>query len=245
VPAAVSAFSHHRRYQRQGGVGRNIALNLAIALARQQASVGILDANLGLGNIDLLCGLNGYWNLSHVVTGARCLNEIVLTGPEGIHVVPGASGLADVADCPDSAQQEIFIQLEDFEQSHDFVIIDTGPGIHRSVREFVTSAALVLIVTTPEPTALADAYATVKALSTTDDGPRIELLVNQAASAAQADAVIQRLQQTARLFLNSNVGSAGAMSLRRLWSRPSNAGNPFAGESSLPAAIASRNWPNV
>lgn len=196
----------------KGGVGKsNIALNLAIALARQQASVGILDANLGLGNIDLLCGLNGYWNLSHVVTGARSLNEIVLTGPEGIHVVPGASGLADVADCPDSAQQEIFLQLEDFEQSHDFVIIDTGPGIHRSVREFVTSAALVLLVTTPEPTALADAYATVKALSTTDDGPRIELLVNQVASATQADAVIQRLQQTARLFLNSDVGSAGAI----------------------------------
>jgi len=188
----------------------NIALNLAVALARQNAKVGIFDANLGLGNIDLLCGLNGYWNLSHVITGARSLNEIVLTGPEGIHVVPGASGLADVADCPPAAQREIFSQLEDFERSHDFVIIDTGPGIHRAVRDFVLSAGLVLLVTTPEPTALADAYATVKALAN-GDGPRLEIVVNQAASAAQADAVIQRLQQTARLFLNADVGSAGSV----------------------------------
>jgi len=193
----------------KGGVGKsNVALNLAIALARLDASVGLFDANLGLGNIDLLCGLNGYWNLSHVITGARSLEEIVLNGPEGIHVVPGASGLGDAADCPESAQREIFGQLDEFERAHDFVIFDTGPGIHRSVRDFVTAAGLVLIVTTPEPTALADAYATIKALSA-GDGPRVEVVVNQAASTAQAQAIAERLQQTARLFLRTDVGSAG------------------------------------
>ncbi|MGE3314990.1 MAG: MinD/ParA family protein [Planctomycetaceae bacterium] len=197
----------------KGGVGKtNLALNLAIALSRLDASVGLFDANLGLGNIDLLCGLNGYWNLSHVVTGARTLSEIVLRGPEGIDVVPGASGLADVADCPESAQQEIFQQLEEFEQTHDFVIIDSGPGIHRSVREFVSAAELVLVVTTPEPTALADAYATIKALSASS-GPRLEVIVNQAASSQQADVIVERLQQTSRLFVYKEVGSAGCVPL--------------------------------
>lgn len=195
----------------KGGGGKtNIALNLAIALSRLDASVGLFDANLGLGNIDLLCGLNGYWNLSHVVTGARTLSEIVLRGPEGIDVVPGASGLADVADCPESAQQEIFQQLDAFEQSHDFVIIDSGPGIHRSVREFVSAAELVLVVTTPEPTALADAYATIKALSASN-GPRLEVIVNQATSSQQADVIVERLQQTSRLFVYKEVGSAGCV----------------------------------
>lgn len=195
----------------KGGVGKtNIALNLAIALARLDASVGLFDANLGLGNIDLLCGLNGYWNLSHVVTGARTLSEIVLTGPEGINVVPGASGLAEAADCPASAQKEIFQQLEEFEQRHDFVIIDSGPGIHRSVRDFVTAAELVIVVTTPEPTALADAYATVKALSASD-GSRLEVLVNQAASEQQANVIAERLQQTSRLFVYKEVGYAGGV----------------------------------
>lgn len=195
----------------KGGVGKtNIALNLAIALARLDSSVGVFDANMGLGNIDLLCGLNGYWNLSHVVTGARSLPEIVLTGPEGINVVPGASGLADVADCNESAQREIFQQLEEFERMHDFVIIDSGPGIHRSVREFVACAELVLVVTTPEPTALADAYATIKALSASH-GPRVEVVVNQAATSQQADLIIERIQQTSRLFVYKEVGSAGCI----------------------------------
>ena len=193
----------------KGGVGKsNIALNLAIALAGMDASVCLLDANLGLGNIDLLCGLNGYWNLSHVITGARALNDIVLKGPGHISVIPGASGLNDMADCPPSAQQDIFSQLEDLEQAHDFLIIDTGTGIHRSVRQFVTLADVVLIVSTPEPTSIADAYATIKSLCGADVG-RMEALVNQADSPRQAQTVIERLQQTARLFLETKIESAG------------------------------------
>src|SRR5262245_25715890 len=92
----------------KGGVGKsNIALNLGIVLAQTGHSVCLLDANLGLGNIDLLCGLNGYWNLSHVMTGARTLEEIALEGPHGLKVIPGASGLSETADCSPSAQQDI------------------------------------------------------------------------------------------------------------------------------------------
>lgn len=194
----------------KGGVGKsNIALNLAIALRTAGHDVCLLDANLGLGNIDLLCGLNGYWNLAHVVTGARTLGEIILPGPAGIHVVPGASGLTDLADCPAAVQREILSQLDDLEQNHDFLIVDTGTGIHRAVRQFVASAEMVLVVTTPEPTAIADAYATIKTLTASRESIEPQILVNQADTVEQAREIISRTQQTARTFLHATVGSAG------------------------------------
>lgn len=194
----------------KGGVGKsNIALNLAIALRQMGQSVCVLDANLGLGNIDLLCGLNGYWNLSHVISGARSLTDIVLEGPAGVQVIPGASGLLDVADCSPIAQREIFSQLEQLERRHDYLILDTGTGIHRSVRQFVAAAEIVLVVTTPEPTAIADAYATLKALTAGRALGQPHILVNQADSPEQAREIIARVQQTARTFLHVTVASAG------------------------------------
>jgi flagellar biosynthesis protein FlhG len=194
----------------KGGVGKsNVALNLAIALQKMGHNTCLLDANLGLGNIDLLCGLNGYWNLSHVVSGARTVAQIVLEGPCGIHVVPGASGLFESADCSPVAQRDILSQLEELESHHAFLIIDTGTGIHRTVRQFVAAAEIVLIVTTPEPTAIADAYATLKALSSGSELFQPHLLVNQADSPEQAREIIARVQQTARTFLHLTLSSAG------------------------------------
>ncbi|MBM83262.1 MAG: hypothetical protein CMJ78_22095 [Planctomycetaceae bacterium] len=193
----------------KGGVGKtNIALNLAIALAQQGASVCILDANLGLGNVDLLCGLSAYWNLSHVVTGARSLSEILLDGPGNIHVVPGASGLNDLADCPEAARHEILEQMEDLERNHDFLIIDTGSGIHESVRQFALAADTIMIVTTPEPTSIADAYALIKSVSAADP-PQLHVVVNQADSQSHARSILTRLQQTSRMFLKTDVIAEG------------------------------------
>jgi flagellar biosynthesis protein FlhG len=195
----------------KGGVGKSsVALNLAISLSQFGARTALLDANLGLGNLDLMCGLNGYWNLSHVVTGARNLDEIVLEGPAGIQVIPGASGLAEMADWPEAAQADVLRQLAEFEQTHDFLIIDTAAGIHRSVRQFLEACDLVLVVATPEPTAIADAYATIKALSASGI-PTLEVLINQAASPEQASAISHRICETARNFLRVDVGSAGSI----------------------------------
>lgn len=193
----------------KGGVGKsNIALNAAIAMAEQETTVCLLDANPGLGNIDLLCGLNGYWNLSHVVTGARTLREIVLHGPGGVDVIPGVSGLNDLADCAESVQTDIFNQLRVLDEQYDYILIDTGTGIDRSVRRFITASDLVLIVTTPEPTAVADAYATIKSLSSVEE-LQLDVLVNRAVSSDQADVIIDRLRQTSQLFLRTNVESMG------------------------------------
>jgi flagellar biosynthesis protein FlhG len=193
----------------KGGVGKtNIALNLAIALSQMDLRVCLLDANLGLGNVELLCGLNGYWNLSHVIVGSRKLSDIVLEGPDGISVIPGASGLCDLADCSDGDRREILHQLATLEQSHDYIIIDTGAGIHRAVRQLVAAADIALVVTTPEPTSIADAYAGIKALMA-HDVPVMEVVVNRAESSQQARAIMEGLQNTVRLFLRSSIASAG------------------------------------
>jgi flagellar biosynthesis protein FlhG len=193
----------------KGGVGKSsLALNLAIALAQFKSRTALLDANLGLGNLDLLCGLNGYWNLSHVVTGARNLSEIVLDGPAGIQVIPGASGLAEMADWPENAQADVGHQLAAFEQTQDFLVIDTAAGIHRSVRQFLEACDLVLVVATPEPTAIADAYATIKSLSGCSI-PKLEILVNQSHSAEQATLISDRIRETARTFLRLEVAAGG------------------------------------
>ncbi|MEX0728734.1 MAG: MinD/ParA family protein [Planctomycetaceae bacterium] len=194
----------------KGGVGKSlISLNLALAIARQGARVCLIDANLGLGNIDLLCGLNGYWNLSHVVIGSRDLSDIILAGPGGIDLIPGASGLADLADCPPAAQQSLLRQMKRLEEDYDFLILDTGTGIHTAVRKFVAAADLVLVVTTPEPTAIADAYATIKAIQD-DDYSRLEVLVNQC-DADYAHRISDRIAQTAKMFLHKTVAAAGSI----------------------------------
>ncbi|MFQ5732629.1 MAG: P-loop NTPase [Planctomycetaceae bacterium] len=195
----------------KGGVGKtNLALNLAIVLQRMKLRVCLVDANPGLSNVDLLCGLNGYWNLSHVVTGARSLPEIVLVGPEDVHLVTGAGALADLADGSIDVRDDVLRQLEHLETDHDYLVVDTGAGMHRSVRNLVEASDVALVVTTPEPTAIADAYATVKSLSVSPPGS-VMAVVNQAESASQAKQVLDRMRHTAGLFLHTDIVSGGSI----------------------------------
>lgn len=188
----------------KGGVGKSvIAVNLAVALSQQGLRVCLFDANLGVGNIDLLCGLSSYWNLSHVVTGARRLPDVCLQHTNSMHIIPGASGLAEVRDCPTEVQQLLLQQLRQLESQYDVLLIDTGSGSHQLARQLAETADHVLVITTPEPTSIADAYATVKSLHAVD-GPSLSVVVNQATT-AQSEQILERIQATSRRFLGSSL----------------------------------------
>jgi flagellar biosynthesis protein FlhG len=196
----------------KGGVGKsNVAVNLSIKLASAGKNVVLLDADLGLANADVLCNIDLPFNLSHVIARKKELHEVMVTGPGGFKLIGGASGLARMADLTDFDRRRIVEALGAVEYSADNIIIDTGAGISPNVLSFTRAADQVLVVTTPEPTAITDAYAVIKVISKDRVDRRVSLLVNQVRSAAEAKLVHERVAKVAKNFLGVNVLDAGHM----------------------------------
>ena len=194
----------------KGGVGKtNIATNIAIALAEADKKVMILDADLGLANIDVILGINPKFNLRHVVSGEKLFKDIVEDGPAGIKIVPGCSGIQELADL-NSIDRERFINgFSHYDSELDFIIIDTSAGIGENVVNFVLAAGETIIVTTPEPAAITDAYAMIKVINEKDPSMKISLLVNRVQSLYEARSVTDNIRMVSRHFLNRDVQSMG------------------------------------
>ena len=196
----------------KGGVGKsNISVNLAIQLAAASKRVVLLDADLGLANADVLCNVDLPCNLSHVIARKKELHEVLIAAPGGFSLIGGASGLARMADLSDDDRDRIIFAMGELEQTADVILIDTGAGISPNVLSFTRAADHVLIVTTPEPTAITDAYAVVKVLSRDPGERRVSLLVNQVRNANEAKVVHGRIAQVAKQFLGTSVLDAGFM----------------------------------
>jgi len=189
----------------------NIAVNLAIRCAAAGKRVVLLDADLGLANADVLCNIDLPWNLSHVISRRKTLREVLVRAPGGFHLIGGASGLARMADLSDADRMGLISALGELEEQADVLIIDTGAGISPNVLAFTRAADHVLVVTTPEPTAITDAYAVVKVLSREGGERRMSLLVNQVRSAAEGRGVHERIARVARQFLGVSLLDAGCV----------------------------------
>jgi len=194
----------------KGGVGKTcVTVNLALALAERGRRVVIVDLDLGLANIDVVTDVRSRHNLYHVLVGRKSLREVVVSGPGGILIVPGASGISQLADLADARRRDLIARLAELETLADVILIDTAAGIGRNVIGFAQAADEVLVVTTPEPTAVTDAYATIKTICRAPEHGELNLLVNMAANAIEARQVSRRIVQVARQFLSVYVEEVG------------------------------------
>jgi len=196
----------------KGGVGKtNIAANLALCLAASKKRVLLLDADLSLGNLDLIMNIRSKYNISHVISGRKSMKEIIQVGPEGLQIVCGASGLDRLADLGEHEQDGLLEHLSGLQDETDTILIDTAAGISNSVIGFCLAADHVLVVTTPEATAMADAYGVIKVLARKHYPGPISLVVNMARSASDGKQTYHRIAEVAERFLQTNLFYAGAL----------------------------------
>ena len=194
----------------KGGVGKtNVTANLAVTLARRGTRVWVLDADLGLANVDLVYGVRPAHTIEAVLRGERRLSEVVVDGPAGVRLVAAASGTAELTALSPAQQLCILDEVDALDGELDVLLIDVAAGISSNVLYFAAAASETLVVTTPEPTAVADAYALIKTLATRWERRTFPVLVNMAASAADAEATFARLAAVAQRFLSVRLDFAG------------------------------------
>lgn len=190
----------------KGGVGKtNIVANMGYALCKAGKRVLIFDADLGLGNLDVLLGLTPRYNLSHVIEGKKHLSEIIIRGPGNLKILPASSGIQELTTLTSFQKFEIFNELNVLLANYDIVLIDTAAGISSNVLYFNASANEIMVVVTPEPTSITDAYALMKILSVKYQERHFRLLVNLAKNIKEADDVSRQLCLVANRFLDVSI----------------------------------------
>lgn len=194
----------------KGGVGKSsLVLNTGLTLARRGQRVAILDGDLGLASLNVLLGLSPRFDLRHVISGERRLSQVLLRGPYGVSIIPAGSGVTELASLDADGRRRLLAQLDEVARAVDYLLIDTGAGISDTVLSLVLAADEAMVVTRPEPTALADAYALMKVIIRHEPRYPFHLLVNLVRDGEEAQRIHDGLATILLRFLSYRPGYAG------------------------------------
>ncbi len=202
----------------KGGVGKSsISINLAIALSRLGKRVVILDADFGLANVEVMLGVRPKYNLADLMFRGKNLSDIVTKGPENIGFISGGSGIQELTNLTKDQIIYLIRKLVELDKTADIIIIDTGAGINDSVLEFVAASSEILLVTTPDPTSITDAYALLKTLNRKSDFSRddtdIKVIANRVSSDDNGEDIYEKLNVVSNRFLNLRLEYLGYVPL--------------------------------
>jgi flagellar biosynthesis protein FlhG len=223
----------------KGGVGTTaLAVNLAIALAREGRSTVLVDVDLSGGDVALACRLEEGYSVADVLSGARTVHEALQLGPAGVQVLPGAWGGANMVECSPSAQERLIREVKELGAYSEVVILDVGCQLNRVTRRFWQAADMLLLVSTTDEVAVMDSYAAVKVMLGAVQGAQVHAVANRAESAAAAADAVQRLSRACQRFLGLRVTDAGYVPFDRQMAEACAARRPLMLDSVETAATA-------
>lgn len=194
----------------KGGVGKStLSLNIALSICSMGKKVVLMDADLGMANIDIMLGLVPEYNLYHMMLDRKSLKDIIVSGPDGLSIIPGGSGISELANLKEDQLRRILVELGKLDGDYDYMIIDTGAGISNNVISFVMASNDVIVITTPEPTSLTDAYGIVKIAARDSFKGNMYLVVNRVTNDTEGVLVGEKLRIVIKKFLDMDIKVLG------------------------------------
>lgn len=194
----------------KGGVGKtSISVNIAATLAKKGKKVLVIDADLGLSNVEIMLGVTPSNTLRDVIKEGKSLEEVIINGPFNIDFISGGNGFLELAELSDIDREEILIKIQKLDELYDIIIIDTGAGISKNVTAFLEISDEVLVVTTSEPTALTDAYSIIKVLHEAKLEQQMGLIINRVKNKNEYQQASDILINTAKKFLGETIRNIG------------------------------------
>jgi len=193
----------------KGGVGKSsFVVNLAVALRLRGLKVAILDADIGMANVDIMYGIKSKYSLYDLIFNNKSINDIIETTPEGVKIIPGGSGLRDIVDLNEEQQNRLISEFEKLDDI-DILIVDTGAGISNTILSFISISDEVILITTPEPTSLTDAYSLIKIIKGRYKDANINVVINKVKNIKEARETFDKLSKTVNAFLRTSIQYKG------------------------------------